>query len=249
MAFMTKVLSDVQSREPQRRRGWKDRPVCNIILSQRDSPLLFFGQCIPDKWLMQYPFGKTELQCSWSSVAWIKLGTSCVVVKIKILKSIGKFEQTEIMCCITLHLSTMWAAPVWSQSKPTQRKSHWKNLQCSVALRHVLRKYAAWYNCCARCSACCLWNWAHVLYMKFWKHPWLLSNLNERLYSIFRTDIPWFFFLVALELFRKHSLKRISYEASLWRSIAASLALLTPHPLLTQEDWLIWSRVTFWNAF
>lgn len=127
MAFMTKVLSDVQSCGPQRRRGWKDRPVCNIIVSQRGSLLLFLGQCIPDKWLMQDPFGKTALQCSWSSVAWIKFGTSCVVVvKIKILKSIGKFEQTEIMCCITLHLSTMWAAPVWSQSKPTQRKSHWK---------------------------------------------------------------------------------------------------------------------------
>lgn len=181
--------------DPQRSEGWRDRPVCHITVREAGS-LLLHWQCFQDRWLIQCPFGKREQQCSWSSMPWINFGTSCaVVVEIQILKQTWSFEQTEITrCVVILHLSAAGSDPVWLQSRLSA------DLCCFVAR---VEKTQRVMNCCMHHSACCLWDWAHVLYIKrfsnFWKHPLLSSNLNECFCSIFRprcTPLPGFSFLL-----------------------------------------------------
>lgn len=152
--------------DPERSEGWRDRPVCHITVREAGS-LLLHWQC---------------------STPWINFGTSCaVVVEIQILKRTCSLEQTEIThCVVVLHLSAAGSDPVWPQSNQPQSRLS-ANLCCFVAR---VEKTQRVINCCTHHSACCLWDWAHVLYIKrfskFWKHPWLSSNLNECFCSIFR---------------------------------------------------------------
>lgn len=129
MALCLKCSQTSSNAAPQRSKGWKNMPICHITANQAVS-LLLGWQCIQVKWLILCPFRKLEQQFSSTSMQWTHFGASCVVVVeavavIKILKWKCSFEQTEIIHCIILQLSTVWCDPVWPQPKPLQRRLHW----------------------------------------------------------------------------------------------------------------------------
>lgn len=122
---MTKVLSDIQLCWTSEAQGMGGS-ACLPHYSQPDRQSApFSGNASQTNDWFSILLGRQNNNAPVGSMAWNKFGTGLCWC-FKILNRIRKFEQTGTMRCLVLHLSTMWSAPVWSQSKPPQRKLHWR---------------------------------------------------------------------------------------------------------------------------